>query len=117
MAIGNNSGGAFPGEGQGDNSIAIGRNAGGTNQNNYAIAIGYQAGETGQNAYSIAIGYQAGETGQHANTIVLNSNTSPLNTTQSDSFFVKPIRRVTDNTGLQQLYYDSLTGEIVYYVP
>ena len=45
-----------------DSKIAIGSDAGLTNQGNNAIALGYNAGKTNQGASSIAIGYLAGGT-------------------------------------------------------
>ncbi len=70
VAIGANAGvlqssrsvaiGANAGAIQGTNSIAIGANAGANNQTLYAIAIGSGAGLNNQNSNSIAIGTQAG---------------------------------------------------------
>ena len=102
---------------QSSDAIALGQRAGRISQGTKSISIGYFSGVNGQNNYSIAIGHKAGEDGQHLRSIVLNANSAALNTTQSDSFFVNPIRSVSDTTGLKQLYYDTSTNEIVHYVP
>jgi hypothetical protein len=57
--------------GQGENSIALGYQAGMTGQGANAVALGYQAGLYDQSANAIAIGYQAGMTGQGENSIAL----------------------------------------------
>jgi len=90
--------------------IAIGYEAGKTNQNNYAVAIGRDAGKTNQGAYSIAIGYGAGQTNQAVRSIVLNANSVPLNNTIADAFVVRPIRNVGGGSALT---YNTSTGEIV----
>ena len=54
-----------------DHSIAIGKDAGLTDQSYNSIAIGSYAGETNQEEYSIAIGYQAGKTDQSSNSIAM----------------------------------------------
>ena len=62
------------------------------------------------------MGYRAGFNEQHDRTIVLNANDSaPLNTNETDRFFVKPIRNLAGNlAGFSQLYYNPTTGEIAY---
>ena len=80
-----------------------------------SVAIGAQAGLTSQGANSIAIGNNAGVTNQASNSIILNATGSTLDQTTANTFTVKPIRAVTDITGLKQLYYDPSTGEIVFY--
>jgi hypothetical protein len=53
-----------------DSKIAIGSDAGLTNQGNNAIALGYNAGLTNQGASSIAIGYLAGGTATQGNSSI-----------------------------------------------
>ena len=101
---------------QGGTAIAIGGDAGSNQQQTNAVAIGKNAGRVNQGANSIAIGYRAGYntdlTGaQHSNTIILNATGSPLNSSTTDSFYVKPIRDV-DNT--RTLKYNETTGEITH---
>jgi hypothetical protein len=112
IAIGENTGQI----GQGSDAIALGERAGRSSQGTKSISIGYFSGVNGQNNYSIAIGHKAGEDGQHLNSIVLNSNSGPLNTTQSDSFFVRPIRQSenpSDSTS-NVVWYNRLTHELCY---
>jgi hypothetical protein len=105
------------------NGIAIGNNAGGGNatreqgQNLGAIAIGTNAGKVNQGLYSIAIGADAGPNAQANNTIAINATGANLNANTANALFIKPVRTVNSTAGLNQLYYDSTTGEIVVYVP
>ncbi len=55
-------------------TIAIGTDAGNTNQNEFAIAIGTDAGATSQGIASIGIGMHAGETGQRNNAIGIGTS-------------------------------------------
>jgi hypothetical protein len=104
---------------QGQYAVAVGSGAGsgtsaaGTGQGSGAIAIGRDSGQITQGASAIAIGQYAGKTSQHANSIILNATGANLNSTAASSFYVKPIRQVTDTTGFVQLYYNPSTGEIV----
>jgi hypothetical protein len=77
--------------------------------------MGFKAGEYNQSENSIAIGKYAGRTDQHQDTIVLNATGNDLNTDQPSATYVKPIRTVTDTTGLLPLFYNPSTGEIVQY--
>ena len=94
--------GSVPVTDQGVNSVAIGASAGLTGQNAFAVAIGTNAGMNGQGVNSVAIGSGAGVGGQHDNTIILYANASfggvapPLNSKQSGSFYVAPIRASPD---------------------
>jgi hypothetical protein len=128
IAIGADAGLGFAGAGQGANAIAIGYNAGfnnqginavalgseagGINQGSDSIAIGKLAGSNSQGINSIAIGKSAGNTFQANNSIVLNATGANLTTNTANTLFVKPIRF---SFGPSFLYYDSTTGEIVYY--
>ena len=58
-----------------NSSIAMGSQAGYTNQNEYSIAIGSQAGQTDQSANSIAIGQLAGSQSLGQNSIAIGANT------------------------------------------
>jgi hypothetical protein len=110
IALGPNSGRIN----QGTNAIAIGPDvAGYTGQGNQAIAIGMGAGRNNQGAASIALGVEAGFDNQHANTIVISgySGAAQVNTTQSDSLFISPIRNTSGTTILQ---YNASTKEITY---
>ena len=99
---------------QGENTIAMGINAGNNGQRISSIAIGRQAGFTNLGDNSIAIGNNAGFSNQPANTIILNATGSALNGTpaQTDRFYVAPIRQ--DSTALPNLKYNTATSEIVY---
>ena len=99
---------------QGNHSISIGNQAGRNNQDQEAISIGYESGHTNQGQYSIALGYQAGYSNQHENTIIFNALNSQLNSGNTGSFYVKPIRNVTGETGFFDLKYNPTTGEIGY---
>ena len=108
--------GLFAGQtSQGGSGIAIGNQAGKSSQGWNGIAIGTNAGQFSQGERSIAIGNGAGTTNQANNSIILNATGSTLDQTTANTFTVKPIRAVTDITGLKQLYYDPSTGEIVFY--
>lgn len=113
---------------QGNSSIAIGDLAStgeaagpfggiGRSQGDRAVAIGSQAGRYGQGDNSVALGAFAGFEDQANNSIVINATGANLNAPTANALFVKPIRTVSDNTGLKQLYYDPSTGEIVFYDP
>jgi len=110
LAIGFNAGRVT----QGSEGIAIGRGAGESNQQTRAVAIGGLAGFYTQGSYSIALGYQAGHNGvstQHDRSIVMNASGAPLQSAQTDSCFIRPIRDV-DSTGAQSLCYEPTTGEV-----
>jgi len=90
-----------------------------TTSSGYSIAIGVEAGSSNQGLKAIAIGYQAGLSGQPSNSIILNADSTALSPTTTTNpnpgCFINPIRQ--ENTLYQSLYYDSLTKEIVYYTP
>jgi hypothetical protein len=102
---------------QGQNAIAIGHYTGYNSQSEDAIAIGRFAGANAQGTYSVAIGVGAGANAQANNSIVLNATGANLNANTANALFIKPVRTVNSTAGLNQLYYDSTTGEIVVYVP
>ena len=102
---------------QNGNCIAIGQSAGNTNQGlsgYYAIAIGNQAGYSNQGSNTIAIGSLAGYLDQAANSIILNATGSALDNTTPSTFTVKPIRNQVDVSNCSSLFYQVDSGEIVY---
>ena len=111
IAIGTDAGGLN----QSPSAIAIGSNAGYTGQGQFSIAIGPGAGENNQGPSAIAIGNNAGQTGQHSGTIILNAYSSEsLNSTQVDSFYVRPVRGTSSTDDGAVLHYDSSNHEIYY---
>ena len=94
-------------------NIAIGHYASQNNSHNsgtYRIAIGYEAGKTNQGGKSISIGYKAGENNQASNSIILNASGNTLNAANT-GFFVNPIRSDGNNTNFI-LCHDTTTNEI-----
>jgi hypothetical protein len=81
-------------------------------QGTNSIAIGNNAGKSNQGDYSIAIGYGAGNTNQLANSIVLNASGVILNTATQSAFYVNPIRVSTATTNV--LVYSATSREITY---
>jgi hypothetical protein len=106
LALGSNAGQTN----QDSNAIAIGIEAGRSTQGSGAIAIGFRAGSTQQGANSIAIGSNAGGSTQAGGSIVINASGTIVNA-GATGFFVKPVRSEpnTKNT----LFYNSVTNEIV----
>ena len=96
---------------QGTNSCAVGKLAQYSSAGNYATALGNSAGDTGQGANSLALGAFAGKLNQHSSTIVLNATGADLNTTQSEAFFVKPVRNIKMTNSL---FYNPTSGEVTY---
>ncbi len=97
---------------QAQSGLAIGQEAGYMDQQQFGTAVGFQAGNSNQGTKAVAIGFQAGLSSQHANTIVINAQNVELNTTQSDSLFVAPVR--ADATPTDVLYYNTATKEVTY---
>ena len=100
---------------QGTGAIAIGYQAGLTQQRQDAIAIGTNAGQTNQGTNAIAIGNNAVAAGQVANSIAINASGTAINANQS-GFFMDPIRGLGIGTTSTQGYlcYLPATKEIVY---
>jgi hypothetical protein len=98
---------------QSDHSIAIGTNSGYSGMSQNSIAIGYKAGETNMGLNSIAIGNQAAmiNTNNVENYIVLNAGLNTLDPSNSNAFYVKPIRNENNN---YKLLYNHDSGEITY---
>jgi hypothetical protein len=109
VRLGANSGSIL----QGNNSIAVGNNAG-TRQGTNCIAIGDGAGigfgSNIQGNQSVAIGYLAGHNVMHDNSIAINATDGTLNTTTSNAFYVAPIRNTTVASRI--LMYNNLNSEI-----
>jgi hypothetical protein len=74
VAIGTNAGSSN----QGGNGIAIGRNAANFDQNANAIAIGVNAARTGQGVSSIAIGTAAGASNQSINSVAIGPSAAAI---------------------------------------
>jgi hypothetical protein len=112
---------------QGSSSIAIGFSAGENNQDNNSVAIGSEAGYSNQGASSIAIGKRAGYTGQGANsinistagdddvkenTIIINATNAAITNTQSDRFYIDPLRTANTTDDTKFVVYDTVSKEL-----
>ena len=129
IAIGNTAGnnnqnsnsiaiGVYAGESnQFQNSVAIGYFAGQTSQKQYSVAIGNNAGIFNQGSYAIAIGYQAGQSNQAPKSIVINADSTALQNSNVEGFFVNPVRPVTfpvGDTNKTRVVYYTTNNELVY---
>ena len=112
VAIGENAGRTNQGNSTAFPAIAVGWNAGRTNQGGNSIAIGEAAGQTNQGDNCIAIGTGAGVDNQPANTIILNASGAAFNAAQAGGMYVNPIRNVNGNPNW--LTYNSMSGEITF---
>lgn len=111
IAIGSNAGISN----QNVNSIAIGTNAGSNSQKSYSVAIGSNAGYCNLGKYSVAIGTNASYNGKdYSNTIVINATGVELNPTESNAFFISPVRGEARGLGVGYLVYDPATKELTY---
>jgi chaperonin cofactor prefoldin len=63
-----------------------------------SVAIGTNAGQTNQSVNAIAIGNMAGQINQPANTIVLNASGTALNPTVTNGCFIAPIATQANST-------------------
>lgn len=92
--------------------VAIGESSGVNNPGGRSVHLGPNAGTGGitRGLYSINIGYLAGNTHYHQSCIILNASGVALDSSQSNSFYVKPIRSLLTNT--QKLTYNTTSGEI-----
>jgi hypothetical protein len=89
-----------------------------TNTEGYSVAIGNQAGTTNQALNAVAIGNQAGAINQSANSVVLNASGSALNG-YGNGLFVAPVASTASSsqTMVQLLGYGSdsqVTASAVY---
>lgn len=114
---------------QGDNAVSIGNSAGYTAQGAFCVAIGISCATNNQGQNSVAIGNTAaydnqghncialgayaGQNSQHANSIVLNATGTTLNSTNTNSFYVKPLQGASGATN-RILFYNNSTGEFTY---
>jgi chromosome segregation ATPase len=149
VAIGNNSGNDSQGQEavavgrdtgsdhQGKFAVAVGRSAGTVQQGESAVAIGNDAGYLNQGRAAVAIGWGAGYLNQHDHTVVISArepqmiqtdvqaNTweivanSVINTTQANSFYLDPIRDISNDaqslanvSGV--LNYNAVTREVTW---
>ena len=94
--------------------LAIGSDAGKNYQQEYGIAIGYKAGEVNQGTNAIAIGTNAGNSYQDTNSIVINATGVALNTSNSNSLYISPIRPTNILGGKKLLMYDLSSSEVTY---
>jgi len=104
-------------------SLAVGTGA--NSSASRAVAVGTDAVANGENsaalgpstrtttANSISIGYLAN--GNSGSSIVLNATGASMGAAGASTTAIKPVRAVTDITGLKQIYYNPTTGELVYY--
>jgi hypothetical protein len=105
--------------GTGNNSsstINIGAEAGRVRPSgqDHAICIGTQTGNFNSGAYSIQIGYRANYNTPPAyqRVIVLNATGSALESTQSDTCKIAPIRPIAHHLGAGIPFYDTTTSEL-----
>jgi hypothetical protein len=98
---------------QAQHAVAIGATAGTITQGTGSVAVGWGAGKTAQGAYAVAVGPRSGTTSQHAGTICLNAANADLNTTQTNSLYINPIRNTT-TTPTNVLTYNTTTKEVTY---
>ena len=75
------------------------------------MAIGFQAGFSNQGTGSVAIGFQAGQTNQPANSIVINAQNTALNGASTGACYISPLRGIAASTAV---YYNSTTFELSY---
>jgi len=110
VAVGNAAGDIS----QGTLSVAVGYFAGYDTQGTESVAVGHQAGRNSQGQYAVAVGFKAGLSGQADNSIVLNAQSTKLDSTTS-GFFVKPVREQENTVGWTPpgtLWYEPSTGEL-----
>ena len=72
------------------------------------------AGQINQGQNSIAIGTNSGLNNQHVNSIIINSTGNVINTLTPNAFYVAPIRSSAAGKGVNVLFYNPLTSEIMY---
>ena len=95
----------------GTSALALGNQAGLTNQGFGATALGYWAGYSNQGNSAIAIGNNAGISNQASNSIVLNASGSNLNASTTGTF-ISPVRSTSNTTNV--LTYNVITNEMSY---
>lgn len=110
VAVGNVSG--FSKQSKG--AVAVGNQSGNDRQGSSAVAIGNNAGLSKQGENSIAIGNNAATSIQPTNQICLNASGLAFTGVQPSGFYVNPIRRSDNGSGVGNLTYEPLTFEITY---
>ena len=85
-----------------------------TNATGYSVAMGQNAGTTNQALDAIAIGYNAGTTNQSANSIIFNASGTALNSF-TQGFYVSPIANVSTTTSqtVNLLGYGTTDNQVV----
>ena len=96
---------------QGFGATALGMYAGSNTQGNRAVALGYGAGYDTQGNSAIAIGSYAGISNQASNSIVLNASGFNLNASTTGTF-ISPVRSTSNTTNV--LTYNVITNEVSY---
>ena len=91
------------------NSIALGANAGGTNQGINSIAIGCSAGNSSQAGLAVAIGVCAGKTNQHQRTVAIGGGAG--GTCQTDYAIAIGDLAGTNNQGLTSVAIGRSAGQ------
>ena len=81
-------------------------------QGSNTIAIGFNAGYSNQGANSISIGKDAGFSSQASNSIIINATSQQLNSSTGNALFIAPIRNTTQTTVLG---YNTTTNEVTYW--
>jgi hypothetical protein len=77
------------------------------------IAIGRNAGATNQGEYSIALGYNAGVVDQASSSIVINATTETSINGDNSGLYVNPVRSDLSNVGYT-VYYNTETKELTW---
>jgi hypothetical protein len=99
---------------QGINSVSIGRNAGRSSQSVNAVAIGRDSGRNNQGTSAVSIGSFAGVNNQPNNSIIINATGSIYDVSNTNAFYVNPVRGEVNLVGKKIMYYDVSSGEITY---
>ena len=99
IAIGYNAGSTN----QGLNSIAIGASAGSSYQGNQSVAIGNSCGQNTQGAFSVAIGYSAGAAAQGDYCVAIGNAAAPNG--QHNNTIVLNSKSTALNTTTQSAFY------------
>ena len=84
---------------QGIDSVAVGHSAGGLNQGTKTVAVGRLAGDANMGINSVAIGHSAGSISQHSDSIILNATGAGYQSTANNQFRLK--------AGTTELIYDA----------
>ena len=95
------------------NSVRIGSSANADHSTNPdTIAIGTEAGATNQGSYAIAIGKYAGSVDQPARSVIINGSGFVINGAHEGALYISPMR--STETGLQRIMaYDPRAREVV----